>query len=191
MSEVKMGLGGSPDPVYLHVSESIDGEGEVHPWHMWDGKKQIPIKERSLTGILSGIRMKLGPEFSGKRPVKIQLRVETGDQPYIIQSGAQTTFARGVLLALDMVEDLSVPLKFVVANGDKKVVFARVHRVPGDDRVAVIWDRDRKLFPLVQKLQQKLGQRSQTWEDVQATGQYDQRTDDDQGPDQAEDPAPF
>lgn len=174
MSEVKMGLGGSPDPIYLHVSESIDGEGEVHGWHLWDGKKSIPVKERSLTGILSSIRVKLGPEFSGKRPVKLQLRLETGDQPYIVQSGADTIFARGALLALDMVEDLAKPLKLAVANGDKKVVFARLHRVPGDERVQVMWDKERKLFPLVQKLQGKLGQRPQTWEDVQATARNEQ-----------------
>ena len=72
MSEVKMGLGGAPDPIYLHVGESIAEDGEIHPWHTWDGKKAIPVKDRSLTGILSNIRLKLGPEFKGKRPVKIQ-----------------------------------------------------------------------------------------------------------------------
>lgn len=174
MSDVKMGLGGSPDPIYLHVSETTDGEGEVHPWHIWDGKKAIPVKDRALTGILSSVRLKLGPEFSGTRPVKIQLRVETGDQPYVIQSGANTTFARGILLALELVEDFSVPLKFVVANGDKKVVFARLHRTPSDERVKIVWDKERRLFPLVQKLQAKLGQRTQSWEDVQATAKREQ-----------------
>lgn len=177
MSEVKMGLGGAPDPIYLHVSESIDEGGEVHPWHMWDGKKQIPVKDRSLTGILSNIRLKLGPEFKGKKPVKIQFRVDTGSQPYVIQCGVETTFTRGMLLALDTVDDLSQPLMFVVANGGEKVVFARLHLAANSERVKIMWDKERKLFPLVQKLQQKLGLRAQTWEDVQATGNYEARDD--------------
>lgn len=174
-AEVKMGLGGAPDPIYLHISESVSEDGEVHPWHMWDGKKQIPVKDRSLTGILSGIRLKLGPEFKGKKPVKLQLKVDTGTQPYVMQAGVETTFARGMLLALDMVDDLSKPLMFVVANGGEKVVFARLHFAPSGERVKIMWDKERKLFPLVQKLQQKLGQQAQTWEDVQATGQYESR----------------
>lgn len=177
MSEVKMGLGGAPDPIYLHVSESIDEGGEVHPWHMWDGKKQIPVKDRSLTGILTNIRLKLGPEFKGRRPVKIQLRVDTGSQPYVMQAGVETTFTRGMLLALDMVDDLTQPFMFVVANGGEKVVFARLHLAANGERVKIMWDKERKLFPLVQKLQQKLGLRPQSWEDVQATGNYEARDD--------------
>lgn len=176
MSEVKMGLGSSPDPVYLYVGESETEDGEIHPWHMYDhdAKKQIPVKERALTGILSEIRMKMGPEFKGKKPVKLQLRVDTGEQPYVIQSGVETTFTRGVLLALDMTEDLASPLMFVVANGGEKVVFGRVHKSNGE-RIKIMWDKERKIFPLVQKLQQRLGHRAQTWEDVQATGQYESR----------------
>lgn len=176
--EVRMGLGSAPDPVYLHVSESIGEDGEVHPWHVWDGKKQIPVKERSLTGVLSNIRLKLGPEFRGKKPVKIQLRVDTGSQPYVLQAGVETTFARGMLLSLDMVDDLSRPLMFVVANGGEKVVFARLHLAPSGERVKIMWDKERKLFPLVQKLQQKIGQKAQTWDDILATGTYEPRDDD-------------
>lgn len=193
-----MGLGASPDAVYLYVSESVGEDGEVHPWHMYDhdAKKQVPVKERSLTGILSEIRMKMGPEFKGKKPVKLQLRVDTGGQPYVIQSGVETTFTRGVLLALDVVEDLGSPLMFVVANGGEKVVFGRLHRAPGGERIKIMWDKERKIFPLVQKLQQKLGQRAQTWEDVQATGQYEQRNGDGDGDEgqvqeEPQDDAPF
>lgn len=176
MSEVRMGLGSSPDPVYLYVSESIGEDGEVHPWHTYDhdAKKSIPVKERALTGILSEIRMKMGPEFKGKRPVKLQIRVDTGGQPYVIQSGVETTFTRGILLALDMTEDLKEPLMFVVANGGEKVVFGRLHK-PNGERVKVMWDKERKIFPLVQKLQQRLSGRAQSWEDVQATGQFESR----------------
>lgn len=194
MSEVKMGLGGAPDPIYLHVSESIGEDGEVHPWHMWDGKKQIPVKDRSLTGVLSNIRLKLGPEFKGKRPVKIQLRIDAGSQPYVLQAGVETTFTRGMLLALDMVDDISQPLMFVVANGGEKVVFARLHLAANAERVKIMWDKERKLFPLVQKLQQKIGQKPQTWEDVQATGQYEARDDAPEQPEQEPEPlddAPF
>jgi hypothetical protein len=171
MSDMKMGLGAPPDPIYLYVAESVDEQGNPHPWHMFDhdAKKQIPIKERALTGVVSGLRMKMGPEFKGKKPVKLQIQIETGEQPYVVQSGVDTTFTRGVLLALDMVEDLTQPLMLVVANGGEKVVFGRIHYANNRQRIQVMWDKERKIFPMVQKLQTKLGMKTQTWEDVQAT----------------------
>lgn len=171
MSEVKMGLGAPPDPIYLYVSESEDEQGNVHPWHLYDhdAKKQVPVKERALTGILTGVRMKMGPEFKGKAPVKIQLSFDTGEQPYVVQSGVDTTFTRGVLLALELIDDLTRPLMLVVANGGDKVVFGRIHRGDTKERVKVMWDKERKIFPLAQKIQTKLGGRAQTWDEIQAT----------------------
>jgi len=171
MSEVKMGLGAPPDPIYLFVAESVDDDGNPQPWHLFDhdAKKQIPVKERALTGILTGVRMKMGPEFKGKAPVKLQLSFDAGEQPYVVQSGVDTTFTRGVLLALELVDDFSRPLTLVVANGGDKVVFGRLHRGETKERIKVIWDKERKIFPLAQKIQTKLGQRAQSWEEVQAT----------------------
>lgn len=171
MPEIKMGLGNAPDPIYLYVAESEDEEGNPQPWHMYDhdAKKQIPVKDRALTGIINGLRMKLGPEFKGKRPVKLQIQVDAGGQPYIVQSGVDTTFARGVLLALDLVDDFSKPLTLVVANGGDKVIFGRVHDAESRQRIKVMWDKERKILPLAQKLQQKLGQKPQTMEDIEAT----------------------
>lgn len=172
MSEVKMGLGAPPDPIYLYIAESEDDQGNPTPWHMYDhdAKKQIPVKERALTGTLTNVRMKMGPEFKGKKPVKIQFQFDTGEQPYVVQSGVDTTFTRGVLLSLEMVDDLSRPLMLVVANGGEKVVFGRIHKGDTKERVQVVWDKERKIFPLVQKIQRVLGTKVQSWEDVQATG---------------------
>lgn len=171
MAQAKMGLGSPPDPIFLHVAESADEQGEVVPWHMYDhdSKKQIPVKDRALTGVISGLRMKMGPEFKGKRPIKLQIQVDAGEQSYVVQSGVETTFSRGILLAMDMVDDLTEPLTIVVANGGEKVVFGRLHRSVSKERIKVMWDKERKIMPLVQKLQSKLGQRPQSWDDVQAT----------------------
>lgn len=172
MPEIKMGLGNAPDPIYLYVAESEDEQGNTQPWHMYDhdAKKQIPVKDRALTGIVTGLRMKLGPEFKGKKPVKLQIQVDAGGQPYVVQSGVETTFTRGVLLALDLVDDLSRPVTLVVANGGDKVIFGRVHDAESRQRIKVMWDKERKILPLAQKLQQKLGQKPQTVEDIEATG---------------------
>lgn len=170
----KYGLGDSPDPIYLFVSESIDTDGEVHPWHMFDhdAKKPIPVKSRALTGVIAGLRMKM-TSFKDKASVKLQITItpppgEDG-QPYVVQSGVETTFTRGVLLALDLVDDYSQPLTLVVANGGEKVVFGRLHRAHNGERVKVMWDKERKIFPLIQQLQRKLGQQAQSWADVQET----------------------
>lgn len=171
---VKYGLGDSPDPIYLFVSESVGEDGEIHPWHMFDhdAKKAIPVKDRALTGIITGLRMKM-TQFKEKEAVKLQVTIappaDVGGQPYVVQSGVETTFTRGILLALDLVDDYTQPLTLVVANGGEKVVFGRLHRAVSGERIKVMWDKERKIFPLIQQLQKKLGQRPQSWADVQET----------------------
>lgn len=93
------------------------------------------------------------------------------DRQYVIRTGVDTTFARGLLLALELVDDYAAPLTLVAANSDKgeKVVFSRLYRAATNERIKVEWDRDRKLFPLVTRLQARMGMRPQTWADVQAT----------------------
>lgn len=168
MSEVKLGLGESPDPVFLFVGESIDEQGAVHPWHLYDhdAKMQIPVKQRALTGTITGLRMCI-KTFKDKENVKLDINI-MADKPYVVRSGIDTTFARGVLLGLETVDDFTDPLTLVVANGGEKVVFGRLHRANGE-RIKMAWDKERKLLPLVQKLQKRLFQEPQTWEQVKAT----------------------
>lgn len=170
MSEVKLGLGESPDPVFLFVGESMDEQGNVYPWHLYDhnAKVQVPVKQKALTGTVTGLRMCI-KTFKEKQNVKLDINV-MADKPYVIRSGIDTTFARGILSALEIVDDFSQPLTVVVANGGEKVVFARLHRADGQ-RIKFVWDKERKLFPLVNRLQEKLGQHPQTWAEVQATEQ--------------------
>jgi len=180
MSEVKLGLGESPDPVFLFVGESVDEQGNVYPWHLYDHdqKKQIPVKEKALTGTITGLRMSI-KTFKEKQNTKLDINI-MADKPYVIRTGVDTTFARGILLAMEIIDDFSLPYTLVVANGGEKVVFGRLHRASGE-RIKVIWDKERKLFPLATKLQERLGQRPQTWAEVQATeqqstGQYGEET---------------
>ena len=170
MSDVKLGLGESPDPVFLFVGESLDEQGNVYPWHLYDhdAKKPVPVKQRALTGVVTGLRMSL-KIFKDKQNVKLDIHM-MADKPYVIRTGVDTTFARGVLLAMEMVDDFTDPLTLVVANGGEKVVFGRLHRA-NSERIKVAWDKERKLFPLVNKIQKRLFQEPQSWADVQATEQ--------------------
>ncbi len=169
-NEVKLGLGESPDPVYLFVAESVDEQGNVHPWHLYDhdAKMQIPVKQRALTGVVTNLRMSM-KTFKDKKNVKLDISL-MADKPYVVRSGIDTTFARGILLAMEMIDDFTDPITIVVANGGEKVVFGRIHRTDGQ-RVKVAWDKERKMLPLVNKIQKRLFLEPQTWADVQATEQ--------------------
>lgn len=168
---VKLGPGQSPDAVYWFVGETKDERGNLYPWYTFDNqaKAQVPVPYPALTGKVTGLRMKL-QRFKDKDNVKLDVQV-MADRQYVIRTGVDTTFARGLLLALELVDDYAAPLTLVAANSDQgeKVVFSRLYRAKTNERVQIVWDRDRKLFPLVTKLQQRMGQKPQTWADVQAT----------------------
>lgn len=173
MSEVRLGPGQSPDAVYWFVGE-IEKDGNLYPWYTFDSqaKAQVPVPYSALTGRITGLRMKL-QQFKGKDNIKLDVLM-MADRQYVIRTGVDTTFARGLLLALELVDDYQAPLTIVAANSDRgeKVVFSRLYRASTNERVKVEWDRDRKLFPLIVKLQQRMGQRPQSWADVQATLQH-------------------
>lgn len=170
MSEIRLGPGTSPDAVYWFVGE-IEKDGVLHPWYTFDNqaKAQVPVEYSALTGRVTGLRMKL-QQFKGKDNVKLDILV-MADRQYVIRTGVDTTFARGILLALELVDDFGPPLTIVAANSDKgeKVVFSRLYRASTNERVMIQWDKERKLFALIQKLQERMGQRPQSWPDVQAT----------------------
>lgn len=152
-----LGLGEPPTTVYLFVEASDDtGDGRT-PWHTYDfdSEKKIAINKTALYGYLYGIYLKI-KEYKGKEGFKIVYQFKT-PRKYFIQSGVETTFSRKLLLSLDLVKDFSQPLCVSAYVGDSEsVVFSTLWDIQGNI-IKAEWDETRKLLPIVQELQKRLG----------------------------------
>ncbi len=78
--EVKLGFGAVPRPQYIFVKKDND-----HCWYMLsDDKRQIPIYDKALTGVITGIEVDKKVENTFGPDEKINLYI-LADKPYIIQ----------------------------------------------------------------------------------------------------------
>jgi hypothetical protein len=140
--EVKLGFGQTPKPQYVFVSREPD-----HCWYMLaEDEKRIPIYERALTGVITGIEVNKKVENTFGEVIRTDLNV-LADKPYIIRSGSDTYFCKGLLLSLDILtfEQLRHPLTIAVSPGDKKVVFCNIYDPVTYRSVGVSWDGHKEL----------------------------------------------
>ena len=140
--EVKLGFGAVPKPQYVFVSKEPD-----HCWYMLaEDEKRIPIYEKALTGVITGIEVNKKVENTFGPDEKINLLI-LADKPYIIQSGNDTYFSKSLLLSLDALtsEQLRHPLTIAVSPGDKKVVFCNIYDPVTYRSVGVSWDEHREI----------------------------------------------
>lgn len=161
MTEIKLGLGEPPVPVYLFVKLNKDEDG-VYCWYTRDNDTNFPVRQRALTGYLKDIKMKL-QDYKGKRSVKVDFKFQA-DRVYVVRTGAETTFLRGLVLDLVSLTSLEEPICLACEPGDE-AVYARVYTAYGE-RSAAEWDKDVQLFPLIQTLQERLGSEAQTMEQL-------------------------
>jgi hypothetical protein len=159
----KLGLGHPPTPVYLFVDLNKDDEGP-YCWYTrdHDADLNIPVRERALTGYLREVKISQH-EYKGEPNLKVNFKFQA-DRTYIVRTGATTTFARSIILALLQVPDFAKPICIAAKPGDE-VVIGCVYQ--SGDRVTAEWDGDVQLFPLIQNLQTRLAQKQQTMKDVQ------------------------
>ncbi|MEH2299202.1 MAG: hypothetical protein V7K88_09205 [Nostoc sp.] len=135
--EVKLGFGAVPKPQYVFVSKEAD-----HCWYMLaEDEKRIPIYERALTGVITGIEVNKKVENTFGEVIRTDLNV-LADKPYIIRSGSDTYFCKGLLLSLDALtsEQLRNPLTISVRPGDSNVVFCNIYDPVTYRSVGVSWD---------------------------------------------------
>jgi hypothetical protein len=153
--EVKLGFGQTPKPQYVFVSREPD-----HCWYMLaEDEKRIPIYERALTGVITGIEVNKTVENTFGKVIRTDLYV-LADKPYIIRSGSDTYFCKGLLLSLDALtsEQLHHPLTIAVSPGDKKVVFCNIYDPVTYRSVGVSWDEHKEFDwqALGQKISSKI-----------------------------------
>ena len=99
-------------------------------WYFWDGGKKAhePIEQHAITGVILSIELEV-KEFRGKSDPKINIHIQA-DRPYVIQSGMDTLFAKGLIFTLSKlpVEAFRKPIMIAVEAGDtEQVLFAKVY----------------------------------------------------------------
>ncbi|BAY63244.1 hypothetical protein NIES22_33300 [Calothrix brevissima NIES-22] len=140
--KVKLGFGSIPKPQYVFVSKEND-----HCWYMLsDEQRQIPIYDKALTGLITGIEVNKKVETSYGEAEKTDLHI-LADKPYIVRSGSESYFSKSLLLSLDALtyEQLVKPLTIAVSPGDKTIVFCTIYNPVTFRSVGVSWDGHREI----------------------------------------------
>lgn len=158
----KLGLGDPPVPVYLYVKLQKTADG-VSCWYTRDHDADVntPVPQRALTGYLREITMNK-QAYKNDVLIKLNFKIQA-DRLYVVRTGVTTEFARGAILGLYGVDNFASPVCLAVQPGDE-VVFAAVYQ--NGERQIVEANDDVKLFPIIQELQERLGQSSQTMQDL-------------------------
>lgn len=121
-----LGFGDPPKTRYIYANRQ-------YPdclWYFWDGGKNShePIASHAITGVIDKIEIET-KEYRGKPDPKLNVYVKA-DRPYVIQSGLDTLFAKGLIFTLSKlpIEAFRKPIMIAVeAGGDEKVLFSRVY----------------------------------------------------------------
>jgi hypothetical protein len=155
VTELKLGLGEPPYPVYLYVDKE-EVNNYVYSWHHWEPKQKIKtlVPQRSLTGYISELRV-TSVDFKGKDNMKLDI-VVFADQLYIIRSGVETIFTKSFLLAASLIEDFTRPITIVANPGDEKVVFCSVFDAQTRSRIRYKWDTNADFASMILDIQSRL-----------------------------------
>lgn len=121
-----LGFGNPPKTRYIYANRQ-------YPdclWYFWDGGKNThePIGHHAITGVIEKIEVE-DKEFRGKPDPKLNIHMKS-DRSYVIQSGLETLFAKGLIYTLSKlpIEAFAKPIMIAVEAGDDdKVLFSRVY----------------------------------------------------------------
>jgi hypothetical protein len=124
--------------VYLYVGR---GEEAINScWYTRFGGANVPQSANGLAGKLIKIET-AKTEYKGKKSEKLHIWMDCGGQAYCIQSGLDTLFSRGILLALPQVkigQDITIGVK--PSKDDEKIVFGSISTASGWVRSE--WDKE-------------------------------------------------
>ena len=154
--KIELGLCDPPEPTYLYVGNG-EFQGQQYLWYCFDinSERVHPVFQRGLTGYIRELRV-TPKEYKGKDATKLDV-VLSCDRLYIVRSGIETNFSKGLLLALSQINDFENPLTIVVAPGEETVIFARLYIATTGERVKTEWNPNAPWLDLIQAINQKLG----------------------------------
>ncbi|WP_414756679.1 hypothetical protein [Anabaena sp. CCY 9910] len=155
VTEVKLGLGNPPHPIYLYIKNEEMG-GEQYVWYKYiiNSKEKVPVHQRALTGYICELRL-TEKDYRGQDKLKLDI-VISADELYVIRSGINTNFAKSFLLAASLVEDFSKPLTIVVNPGNETVVFCSLYDAQSKTKLRRDWDANADFAGIVQDIQSRL-----------------------------------
>lgn len=157
--ERTLGLAAPPQRRYLYIGQ--DEQNSNSCWYeLTEDFKKHYLPERGLWGYLAGVRFRMVKTSKGDK-LKFELLMDAG-QPFTIRAGAETTFTRGVLLALAEIanpEDLGKLLCVAVQPSEQntKIVFGSVYFGETGQRIKAEWDKDLDLPSILGHLQTIVG----------------------------------
>jgi hypothetical protein len=125
-----LGFNHPPKPRYVYANRQYSD----CLWYFWNGGKNEhePIAIHALTGAIEKLEIE-SKEFRGKPDVKLNLHI-WGDRPYVVQSGFDTLFAKGLLWSLDQLSNLAAQSVVTIAvepGETEQVLFCRVYGPDG------------------------------------------------------------
>jgi hypothetical protein len=121
-----LGFGHSPKPRYIYVNRQ-------YPdccWYYWNGAKNEhePIEFNAITGIIERLEIE-SKEFRGKPDHKVKLHI-LSDRKYVLQSGLETLFAKGLLYTLSKLPSSAFTQAITIAvepGETEQVLFCRIY----------------------------------------------------------------
>lgn len=153
--KLNLGLCNLPDPIYLYVGNG-DIEGKNYCWyyHNPDTRINTPEYSPAICGYLSELRL-TSKEYNRKENMKLDI-VVSANETYIIRTGIETNFAKGFLLAIALVKDLSKPLIIGCAAGEQNTVFCRIYDGVTKSRIKATWNPQADWASIISAVQTKL-----------------------------------
>lgn len=125
-SQQTLGFGHPPKSRYIYANRKYPDA----LWYFWNSTKQShePIEFHALTGIVDKLEVE-EKEYRGKPDLKVNLHIKA-DHNYVIQSGLETLFAKGLVYTLSKlpVAAFTQPITIAVEPGDtEQVLFCRIY----------------------------------------------------------------
>ena len=126
LQQQPLGFGHPPKARYIYANRQ-------YPdclWYFWNGGKSVhePIEHHAITGFIEKLEVE-EKEFRGKPDLKVNLHIRA-DRSYVIQSGQDTLFAKGLLYTLSKlpVEAFKKPITIAVEAGEtEQVLFCKIY----------------------------------------------------------------
>lgn len=177
MSDIKLGFGDDPRfPKYVFVGADETDDKKPYLWYSLDGPGNVvPQFDPALTGSLTDVKC-IKTMFKDKPNYKYDFFLQAGGQNFVIRSGVNTIFSRGIMLALEYVlSELVKPegigaclFSFITSAGDEdNVVYGNLFDWAEGETVFPDWDKEKKLSPIMNILQGALGTDIQTKKSIE------------------------
>jgi hypothetical protein len=143
-----LGFGNPPSSQYIFVGS----EPEQGLWYfLGEDSKKNYIPQKALTGTIKKLEV-VHREYKKQELVKLDITIES-DRTYVVRTGFGTVFCKGLLLALNTLNQLDKPLIIAVAPGEETVVFARVYDAATKKPIMAEWQPEADFAAILHRLQ--------------------------------------